>query len=916
MKCYSVMFFFILLLTLVINSFAQINWIKHPDPVLSPGPAGSWDDLDVSLACVILFNDTLHMWYDGNWDNSGSVNTGIGHATSVDGINWSKDTLNPVLTPGPSNWDSYIVSQAAVLFNASDSLFHMWYMASASVNGPLYIGHATSPSPNGHNWTKDDNPALSPGSWDNYGPNSPTVALVDDTLHLWYAGFRIGTDLVRIGHATSTDWISWQKDPANPVLNPGSAQDWDYLRAWCTKVIYDGFRFHLFYTAGGSFPNYEVGYAYSENGTNWTKYNDPTTTINPYMHSDPVLIEGPDGSWDDDGVWPGTVLFNDSGDSLRMWYSGISNGVTTAKIGYTTAPLSILHVPDQHATIQEAIDTAKDGYVILVDEGTYYENINFKGKAITIASNFYFDQDTSHISKTIIDGSQPMNPDSGSVVYMVSGEDTTSVLMGLTITNGSGTNIQYTYQNTVYDARSGGGIYCWNSGGRFLYNKIMNNTISSENQAVGGGLGTMCFDSGPYIILEHNQIKNNVINGSSIATGGGIAITSDGRIIDNQISNNSCISTEQEAAGGGVRIAAEQNFPRTVLIKDNTITYNIARGQGTEAPWYLGALGGGIFNAYSKVLVFDNLISHNQLSEQSSSSASGGGIYMYLANGACVVSRNLISHNTVDVTRTNYGGGISMATCNFPVYSNIIFGNTAGYGGGIYLLNTAPEIMNNTIVNNEGTYRGGGLYSDNSNPLIINTIIYNNIEPVSSQIYGTARVRYSDIEGGYTGEGNIDTDPYFADTVNFYLSDSSACIDAGDPNRLDPEDPQNPGSPLWPAKGTLRSDMGAYGGYELIDFIYGDKNSYLPSDFILFQNYPNPFNPTTMINYQLALTSDVELSIFNIIGQKVAVLVSEKQSAGSYQVEWDASAFSSGVYYYRLSTNSGFVQIKKCILLR
>ena len=118
MKCFSTIFFVVMLFALVSffnSSFAQIDWIKHPNSVLGPGPSGSWDDSNVSLACVILFNDTLHMWYDGNWDNSGSVNNGIGHATSVNGINWIKDTLNPVLIPGPSNWDSHLVSQAEYL---------------------------------------------------------------------------------------------------------------------------------------------------------------------------------------------------------------------------------------------------------------------------------------------------------------------------------------------------------------------------------------------------------------------------------------------------------------------------------------------------------------------------------------------------------------------------------------------------------------------------------------------------------------------------------------------------------------------------------------------------------------------------------------------------------------------------------
>jgi hypothetical protein len=60
----------------------------------------------------------------------------------------------------------------------------------------------------------------------------------------------------------------------------------------------------------------------------------------------------------------------------------------------------------------------------------------------------------------------------------------------------------------------------------------------------------------------------------------------------------------------------------------------------------------------------------------------------------------------------------------------------------------------------------------------------------------------------------------------------------------------------------------------------------------------------------------VDLTIYNLLGQKVVTLVSEKQPAGKYQVKWDASDFASGVYYYRLSTISGFVQSKKLVLLK
>ena len=89
-----------------------------------------------------------------------------------------------------------------------------------------------------------------------------------------------------------------------------------------------------------------------------------------------------------------------------------------------------------------------------------------------------------------------------------------------------------------------------------------------------------------------------------------------------------------------------------------------------------------------------------------------------------------------------------------------------------------------------------------------------------------------------------------------------------------------------------------------------------PEQFALFQNYPNPFNPTTVISYQLPAVSEVDLSIYNILGQKVTTLVSEKQPAGTYKVEWDASSFSSGIYLYRLETDKGFVQSRKLILLK
>ena len=87
-------------------------------------------------------------------------------------------------------------------------------------------------------------------------------------------------------------------------------------------------------------------------------------------------------------------------------------------------------------------------------------------------------------------------------------------------------------------------------------------------------------------------------------------------------------------------------------------------------------------------------------------------------------------------------------------------------------------------------------------------------------------------------------------------------------------------------------------------------------NFVLQQNYPNPFNNSTMINYQLAATSDVNLSVYNILGQKVATQVNKNQTAGNYNIEWDASGFASGIYIYTLETSTGFKQSRKLLLLK
>jgi len=87
------------------------------------------------------------------------------------------------------------------------------------------------------------------------------------------------------------------------------------------------------------------------------------------------------------------------------------------------------------------------------------------------------------------------------------------------------------------------------------------------------------------------------------------------------------------------------------------------------------------------------------------------------------------------------------------------------------------------------------------------------------------------------------------------------------------------------------------------------------SSFRLMQNYPNPFNPSTTISYFTAKNEKVSLKIFDVLGNEVAELINEEKPAGYYEVDFNASNLSSGIYYYTLRAGS-LVQSKKMILLK
>jgi len=212
--------------------------------------------------------------------------------------------------------------------------------------------------------------------------------------------------------------------------------------------------------------------------------------------------------------------------------------------------------------------------------------------------------------------------------------------------------------------------------------------------------------------------------------------------------------------GGGIHC-----YESSPTIAGNTITGNLA------FDYRYG--GGGIYCPFSSPTIVGNTITGN------TTVSVGGGIGCY--KGSPIITGNTITGNTAEVN----GGGIWFLRSTSTITGNTIFGNTATNGGGIYCKHSSSTMTGNTITGNTGDSidgEGGGIFCDNSSPIITNSILWGN-SPNEIE-GGNPVVTYSDIEGGWPGEGNIQKYPRFVDPQNgdYHLQFISLCINAGDPD--------------------------------------------------------------------------------------------------------------------------------------
>jgi parallel beta-helix repeat protein len=312
-----------------------------------------------------------------------------------------------------------------------------------------------------------------------------------------------------------------------------------------------------------------------------------------------------------------------------------------------------IHVPANQPTIQAGINAAKNGDRVVVAPGTYYENINFEGKAITVVAS-------SGRTGTIIDGGN-----AGSVVTFNSGEGLNSVLEGFTIQHGSNSD-------------EGGGIYINEASPTITENTITHNTAGNG----GGGIAVDFSDA----LVKNNLITNNsqTLGSSGGVGGGGIEVGGAGaaQIIGNTIQNNQWATAE----GGGIALFAAG----TPTLKNNIISGNSAYSQG-----------GGIWIVnYSDALIVQNLIYNN-------TAIQGSGIYFGVPEG---YRGPLLVNNTI-VGSSDSSEGSAIYADGFDdqvqFYNNLLIGAT---GSNAVYCDSTYDATPPTFTNNDAySANGSGL---------------------------------------------------------------------------------------------------------------------------------------------------------------------------------------------------------------
>ncbi|MFI5220035.1 MAG: T9SS type A sorting domain-containing protein [Bacteroidia bacterium] len=471
------------------------------------------------------------------------------------------------------------------------------------------------------------------------------------------------------------------------------------------------------------------------------------------------------------------------------------------------ATATVRNVPASYPTVQGALNSCLPGDTVLVQPGTYFENITWPAiNPIKLLS-------AGDSSNTIIDGNNL-----GSVITFSSAAiDTNTVIRGFTITHGYKTG----------SAANGGGMLISNASPKFEDVAVKDNGLNAGNWAYGAGVH--CSNSS--VVFENSTIRNNHTDSASWGYGGGAYLSGSGspQFRNVKIENN---SVRSDSWNHGTGIYCADVYP----VFENTIVRNNIAGDSAIWCYGTGMYFDGGLPTLTNVMITGNI--------------SGKGCTYYYGTGIYLQDCH------ANLTNVLIAGNILSDGGNFY------------YGGGIYQKSMtiigSLVLMNVTVTDNKrsngGSINGSGLYIDALPSIGITNSIFWNVNPGAeiSANGATVVATYSDIRGGLVGIGNINSTPGFISPTDFHLSAASPCVNTGTLTGAPSFDLDNMPRP---APVGTNPDMGCYETSQPVSVIE------LQHSNLLFDIFPNPAKEYIVVSSEFGVNVKTEITITDAIGK-------------------------------------------------
>lgn len=603
-----------------------------------------------------------------------------------------------------------------------------------------------------------------------------------------------------------------------------------------------------------------------------------------------------------------------------------------------------LRVPSQFESIQAALNASDDFGVVLVDDGTYSENLfwpNKLGIQLIAQDNDKCIINGNNLSRVITyrEMEDPYAPPTLLKNLILKG--------GADVVDGAGIwikNHNLEINNCIIENntvnRRGGGIYCENTTLDIIDSEISDNLSTGTG---GDGYGAGIYAIGSKINFVNAKLNDNEIT-SFGGNGGGFYLANSEYSI-----NNLLIKNNEAPSGGGAEIHSSTLLNCSELMVLNNKTRNFGGGiYITNSNAIMNAVFGGNSTTFigGAIAFMDELEIKNCIFYNNSADENGGAI------GSAFNSRLITVENSLFIKNSSLNGGAvySQSDANSSAifnqntiiddfgisnnddkievvngFSDIAYCNIITGGISVKSNNNVVDALNNYWGDPSGPSHPSQNISGQGSAVnvLVNVIpwlteINDDAPSIPPQNLSVSNV--SDVSANISWHSPLNNDItsyriYYGSGIDDYQFIDF--IDVGsDTNFV--VDGLNPSTNYSVSVTNIDSD-GNESWFSTIEsfstLVSSANDNELKYEFTLSQNYPNPFNPSSSINYGIAKRSLVELIVYDILGREISTLVDEVKQPGFYKVTFDGSSLSSGVYFYQLIAND-FIDTKKMVLIK